>query len=108
MRLKHLSLNSEKTYTGWNRQFQAFANGKAPNYLSTDNIRNFLSYLAVERKIATSTQNQALNAVLFLFRHGLEKHVSDLDSVRAIKKRRLSIYQDLICTAGSIKHLDIY
>jgi hypothetical protein len=91
MRLKHLSLNTEKTYTGWNRQFQAFVNGKAPNDLSTDDIRNFLSYLAVERKIAASTQNQALNAVLFLFRHGLEKHVADLDAVRARKKRRLPV-----------------
>jgi site-specific recombinase XerD len=91
MRLKHLSLNTEKTYTTWSRQFQQFVNGKAPNDLSTDDIRNFLSYLAVERKIAASTQNQALNAVLFLFRHGLEKEVANLDSVRARKKRRLPV-----------------
>jgi len=47
MRLKHLSLNTEKTYTGWNRQFQGFVNGKSPSDLSTDDIRSFLSYLAV-------------------------------------------------------------
>jgi integron integrase len=91
MRLKHLSLNTEKTYTGWNRQFQAFIKGKSPHDLSTDDVRSFLSYLAVERKIAASTQNQALNAVLFFFRHGLEKQVADLDAVRARKKRRLPV-----------------
>jgi integron integrase len=91
MRLKHLSLNTEKTYTGWNKQFQAFINGKSPTDLSTDDIRSFLSYLAVERKIAASTQNQALNSVLFFFRHGLGKQVADLDAVRARKKRRLPV-----------------
>jgi len=91
MRLKHLSINTEKTYTGWNRQFQAFVNGKLPNDLCTDDVRNFLSYLAVERKIAAATQNQALNAVLFLYKHGLEKQVSDLDAVRAKRRRRLPV-----------------
>ena len=91
LRLKHLSLNTEKTYTGWSRQFQGFLHGKNPDDLSTDDIRSFLSYLAVERKIAASTQNQALNAVLFLFRHGLGKQVKDLDAVRARKKRRLPV-----------------
>ena len=43
MRLKHLSLDTEKTYTGWNRQFQGFVNGKAPKDISTDDIRGFLS-----------------------------------------------------------------
>lgn len=91
MRLKHLSLNTEKTYTGWSRRFQEYVNGKSPNDLSTDDIRSFLSYLAVEKKIAASTQNQALNSVLFLFRHGLGKQVDDLDAVRARKRRRLSV-----------------
>ncbi|MBU5636552.1 integron integrase [Geomonas sp. Red69] len=91
LRLKHLSLNTEKTYTGWSRQFQGFLNGKAPDDLSTDDIRGFLSYLAVEKKIAASTQNQALNALLFLYRHGLGKQVADLDAVRARKKRRLPV-----------------
>ncbi|MDA8429869.1 MAG: site-specific integrase [Geobacteraceae bacterium] len=89
MRLKHLSLNTEKTYTTWSGQFQQFVNGKFPNDLTTDDIRTFLSYLAVERRISASTQNQALNAVIFLFRHGLEKEVANLDAVRAKKKRRL-------------------
>jgi hypothetical protein len=66
MRLKHLSLNAEKTYTGWNRQFQEFVNGKEPEDLSTDDISGFLSYQAVESKIDASTQNQACNAVLFI------------------------------------------
>jgi integron integrase len=91
MRLKHLSLNTEKTYTRWSRQFQGFINGKSPSDLSTDDMRSFLSYLAVEKKLAAATQNQALNAVLFLSRHGLERQVTELDSVRARKRRRLPV-----------------
>jgi hypothetical protein len=85
IRMKHLSPNTEKTYTGWNRQFQAFINGKTPNDLSTDDIRCFLSYLAVEKKIAASTQNQrrlkyfmppcALQGTLTLsFRNSYQSH----------------------------------
>lgn len=91
MQLKHLSLNTEKTYTTWGRQFQHFVNGKSPNILTTNDIRTFLSYLAVERRISASTQNQALNAVIFLFRHGLENEVANLDAVRAKKRRRLPV-----------------
>lgn len=50
-----------------------------------------LSYLAAERKVAASTQNQALNAILFFYRHALHRKVEDLDAVRA-KKRRPSSF----------------
>ena len=60
LRLKHMSLNTEKTYITWSRQFQNFIN-KNPDHLSTGDIRNYLSYLAAERKVAAATQNQALN-----------------------------------------------
>lgn len=73
MRLKHLSLNTEKTYTTWSRQIQLFIKKTTPSDPYTDDTKNLLSYLAVERKIAASTQKQAINAVLFPFRHGLNK-----------------------------------
>ena len=63
LRLKHMSLNTEKTYITWRGQFQRYIN-KCPDELSTDDVRNFLSYLAAERKVARATQNQALNALI--------------------------------------------
>lgn len=90
LRLRHMSLNTEKTYNIWSRQFQKFIN-KSVQDLSTEDIRNYLSYLAAERKVAAATQNQALNAVLFFYRHALHKKVEDLDAVRARKRRRLPV-----------------
>jgi len=90
LRLKHMALNTEKTYITWSRQFQKFIN-KSPDELTTDDIRNYLSYLAAERKVARATQNQALNSLLFLYRHGLNKSVDGLDAVRAKKRQRLPV-----------------
>lgn len=90
LRLRHMSLNTEKTYITWSRLFQKYIN-KTTDDLSTEDVRNYLSYLAAERKVAAATQNQALNAILFLYRHGLQKKVEDLDAVRAKKRRRLPV-----------------
>jgi len=90
LRLRHMSLNTEKTYITWSRQFQKYIN-KITGDLTTADIRDYLSYLAAERKVAAATQNQALNAILFFYRHALNKKVEDLDAVRAKKRRRLPV-----------------
>jgi len=104
MRLRHMSLNTEKTYNIWTRQFQKFIN-KSPDDLSTEDIRNYLSYLAAERKVAAATQNQALNAVLFFYRHALHKQVDELDAVRARKRRRLPVVFSVQEVANVFSHL---
>jgi len=65
MRLRHLSYRTEKTYITWLRNFCAYVNKKDPDILSSKDVEDYLSYLAVERKVARSTQNQAFNALLF-------------------------------------------
>jgi integron integrase len=66
--------------------------GKNPKTRNGEDIQNFLSYLAIEKKISASTQNQALNAILFVFRHVLKKDVKGyVDAVRARQKRRLPV-----------------
>jgi integron integrase len=92
LRVKQMALNTEKTYLGWLRQFQLFLGAKPPSQLAFDDLRRFLSYLAVEREVAAATQNQALNAILFFYRHIL--HIDDgeaIDAVRAKKRRRLPV-----------------
>ncbi|MFH1985513.1 MAG: integron integrase [Pseudomonadota bacterium] len=90
MRLKHLALKTEKTYLGWVRRFYRFVNGKAPGDLTGTDVKNYMTYQAVEKNVSVSTQNQAFNALLFLYRNVLEETIEDIrDAVRAKRKRRL-------------------
>jgi len=92
LRLKHRSLSTEKTYMGWLRSFYRFLNGQSPYALDSSHVKDFLSYLAVERNVSSSTQNQAFNAILFLFRHVLDNDIDDISgAVRASQKRRLPV-----------------
>jgi integron integrase len=92
MRLKHLSLRTEDTYLGWVRRFYAFVGGVSPKELTGGQVKDFMTHLAVEERVSASTQNQAFNAILFLFRHVLEKDIENIgDAVRARKKRRLPV-----------------
>jgi hypothetical protein len=63
--LRHYSSKTLQTYQGWAKKFQAFTHSKAPELLSTDDVKKFLTFLAVKRKVASTTQNQAFNAFLF-------------------------------------------
>ena len=92
MRLKHLALKTERTYLSWMRRFYRFVNGEPPGTLESNHVRDFMTHLAVERKVAASTQNQAFSALLFLFRHVLDRPIEDInEAVRAIQKRRLPV-----------------
>jgi len=81
-------LQEKKRYAGWTRQLQSFTRQKAPALLTIDDVKSFLTHLAVKRKVAASTQNQAFNALLFLFRHILVKDFRGLDGVVRAKQRR--------------------
>ncbi len=92
IRLRHRSYSTEKTYVTWLRQFQGFIKNKNPNDLDGKALQDFLSYLAVEKKVSSSTQNQALNAIVFLYRHVLDRDIEDeINSVRARQRRRLPV-----------------
>lgn len=93
LRLKHRSYSTEKTYLIWLHAFGDFVKKKTISRLTTEDIQNFLSWLAVERKVSSSTQNQALNAIVFFYRNALEKDIGDkeLNAVRAVQRRRLPV-----------------
>jgi len=92
LRLRHRSYSTEQTYIQWLRQFHGFLDGKHHNSLEGKDLQNFLSYLAVERKVSASTQNQALNAIVFLYRHVFDKNIEgEINAVRAKQKRRLPV-----------------
>jgi integron integrase len=81
MRLKHFSLRTEKAYLAWLRQFQTFLGGKSCGKVNEQDLKDFLSYLAVEKKVAAATQRLAFNAILFLFRNVMGIEVNGLSTV---------------------------
>jgi len=92
LRLRHRSLSTEKTYLIWLRSFKAFVGEKQPDQLGGRDLQDFLSHLAVEKKVSSSTQNQALNAIVFLYRHVLDKNIDqELSAVRAKQRRHLPV-----------------
>ncbi|MEE4354596.1 MAG: integron integrase, partial [Desulfatiglans sp.] len=96
LRLKQRSYRTEQSYMGWLRQFYSRFEGMDPANLDTSHMVDFLTALAVEKGVAKATQNQALNAILFFYRHVLEKDVGDIrDTVRATAKRRLPVVLSL-------------
>ncbi len=89
LRLMHRSHRTENAYLGWVRRFYRFLGGKSPHSLESSHVKDFMTYLAVEQKVSASTQNQAFNAILFLFRHTLDKDIDDIaEAVRAKRTRR--------------------
>jgi len=78
MRFKHYSVRTEETYWGWIRQFILFHQKKHPKELGDGEVHAFLTHLAVERTVAVATQNQALNALVFLYAQVLHRPLGQL------------------------------
>lgn len=92
IRLRQYSMATERAYVGWARRFILFHGKRHPAEMKKHEVESFLTYLAVKRKVSPATQNQALQAILFLFRHVLEVDLPWLDEVvRAKPKRRVPV-----------------
>jgi integron integrase len=90
LRLKHYSLRTEEVYLGWIRRFVLAHGRRHPRELGAPEVEGFLSGLAVQGKVSASTQNQALSALLFLYRQVLGIELPWLDGVvRAKRPQRL-------------------
>ncbi|MCL4504827.1 MAG: integron integrase [Chloroflexi bacterium] len=84
IRVKHYSIRTEEAYVGWIRRFILFHDKRHPKDMGGPEIEAFLTHLAVEDHVAASTQNQALSALLFLYRDVLRKELDyPIDAVRA-------------------------
>lgn len=92
IRLKHYSYRTEQQYVGWIRRFILFHGKQHPRDLGAQQVESFLTHLAIERSVAAATQNQALAAILFLYRHVLTIDLPWLDNVvRSKRPQRLPI-----------------
>jgi integron integrase len=88
LRLKHMSFRTEEAYVSWVRRFILFHDKRHPKDMGAEEIRAFLIHLAVQDKVAASTQNSALNALVFLYRHVLKQPFPDLGEVERAKRPR--------------------
>ncbi len=88
LRRKQYSYRTEKTYLNWNKQYILYHNKKHPKDMGEKEILIFLSYLAQERKVSPSTQNQALSAILFLYREVLNKPIDMRDAFVGARRSR--------------------
>ena len=90
LRLRHYSIRTEDTYVSWIRRFIFYHEKRHPKDMRELEIEAFLTHLAVDLKVASATQNQAFNAILFLYREILGIELNDnINAVRAKKPRRL-------------------
>lgn len=88
----HYSRKTLKTYALWSRNFQRFLKDKPPMEQTTEDVKEYLSFLATKSRVAASTQNQAFNSLLFLYRHGLKRDFGVLRDVPRAKKSLSSRY----------------
>jgi len=89
LRTKHYSYRTEETYIDWVRRFILFHDKKHPNTMGATEIGAFLAHLATDRNVAASTQNQALSAILFLYREVLHKEIKPVLLSNAKRPERL-------------------
>jgi integron integrase len=89
LRLKHYSYRTEETYLDWAKRYILFHNKRHPAEMGAPEIQAFLIHLATQRHIAASTQNQALSAILFLYREVLHQEVEPVLLSSAKRPERL-------------------
>jgi integron integrase len=86
IRVKHYSYRTEQSYVQWIKRFIIFHNKQHPKDMGEKEINEYLTFLAVKSKVAASTQNQALNAIIFLYRDVLKHNIGDLGNFERAKK----------------------
>ena len=92
IRLRHYSIRTEETYVQWVRRYILFHGKRHPQEMGRPEIEAFLTHLAIEGKVAASTQNQALNAIVFFYREIIKREIGLLDEVvRAKRPARIPV-----------------
>ena len=102
IRARHLALRTEQAYLHWIRRYLAFHGRRHPRDLGAPALEAFLTHLAMEHKVSAATQNQALQALLFLYRLVLSINLPWLENVtRAPKSKHLPV----VLTRGEVRSL---
>jgi integrase len=106
IRVRHYSIRTEKQYVFWARRFVLFHNKRHPGEMGELEVMAFLTHLAVAHHVSPSTQNQALNALVFLYKHVLKRPLGEIDGVvRAKRQQRLPVVLTPEEVAGVLDNL---
>jgi len=106
IRTRHYSIRTEETYLSWVKRFILFHGKRHPRDMGAQEVQQFLSHLAVEGHVASSTQSQALSAILFLYQQVLNQDIGWLhDVVRAKQPQRLPVVLTRDEVAAVLRHL---
>jgi len=100
LRIEHYSYSTEQTYVGWIRRFVAFNRWRKPSTLGAEDVHAFLKHLAMDAQVASSTQNQALNAVVFLYRKVVKKDLGDFGD---FPRARMGLRLPVVASRAEIK-----
>ena len=99
IKVRHYSRKTLKTYALWSRKFQRFLKNKPPSELGSDEVKAYLTHLAVDCHVASTTQNQAFNSLLFFYRHGLKREFGEL---RDVPRAKRSLYVPVVLSRNEI------
>lgn len=86
LRTKHYSRKTEESYISWIKQYIVFNKKTHPEKLGAEEIKSFLNYLATERRVSSSTQNQALQGVLYLYKNIINKEIGWIDDIKRVAR----------------------
>lgn len=107
LRTNHYSKKTEESYTSWIKQFIFFNNKTHPDLLGENEIRNFLNHLAVDKHVSASTQNQALQGILYLYKNVLKKEIGWIKEIKNAKRiKHLPVVFSRHEASQIINHLD--
>lgn len=91
-RVKHMSIRTEQVYVAWAKRYILFHNKRHPTEMGEKEVEEFLTHLAVKENVAASTQNQALNAILFMYKKIYDRKLSKLRGfTRSNKKTKIPV-----------------
>lgn len=102
IKVKHYSIRTEEAYVGWIKKFIFFHNKRHPAEMGKLEMEQFLTHLAVDKNVAASTQNQALAALLFMYKEVLQVEPPWVENVTRAKK---PIRLPVVLTKSEVKHL---
>ncbi|MBM5818414.1 MAG: integron integrase, partial [Cyanobacteria bacterium K_Offshore_surface_m2_239] len=106
LQARHYDRRTVDTYEHWLRRFLRFHKLRHPREMGSEEVNAFLTYLAVELEVSASTQNQALSALLFLYRELLERDLTLEGVVRARTQRRLPVVMTIEEVRAVLERLD--
>ena len=102
IKIRHYSPKTLKSYVGYTRQFQAFVKSKNLQLVEVEDVKEFLTYMAVKKKVSASSQNLAFNALLFLFRNVFKTEFGKIDGIVRAKRRP---YIPVVLSRGEVDRI---